>query len=354
MSLRLVEVIGAVPSLVQACSAALESPNSPGSGLKSLRLLSSAFKHAMSCSIHGCTVQLGSNAPHNLSAVVHLLRHSQLSRLRLTVLQPQSGTSTSQDAELVLQQLNAITTELGPALQHVTRLELDVQDACSDSDSSSSSSSVRLDASFTHPSTLSSVLVVVAHACPAVRQLRVAGNIGRAVLQHLGAYCPHLASLEVVCEDVPLASLEDMHLLLPHLTHLTLLPPSRAYTATERVLHGSRIDHTSQVFGNRVLAACQACMGLTDIHAPWVMEGHTHLAPRVLHASLAMQTHHGFRGSGISSMAWSSLRSLTVHASHVDVYHLARLARQAPQLLSLCVVCASGQEFEAVRRVALA
>lgn len=99
------------------------------------------------------------------------------------------------------------------------------------------------------------------------------------------------------------------------------------------------INTFCQLYGNQVLDLCRACTALTDIDAPWVMEGHTHLTPGLVRAHLAMHTDQSLREPEIGGMVWLSLQSLTIHATDMDVYHIARLIRQAPQLQSLCVVC---------------
>lgn len=100
-----------------------------------------------------------------------------------------------------------------------------------------------------------------------MRQLRIAGNVGRGVIRHLGACCTMLTSLEVASIDVPLASLDAMHLLLPALNHLSLRPSDRRHSQVEYRVDHQRIDRSEQEYADRVIEHCTACPGLTRLDA---------------------------------------------------------------------------------------
>ncbi|MEW5317915.1 MAG: hypothetical protein WDW38_009177 [Sanguina aurantia] len=96
-----------------------------------------------------------------------------------------------------------------PAIQHITRLELDSGAMYSSSDC------------------LGQLLSLLAPACPALQQLTVTGDLGRRMLVAFGKNCSKLSSLEVT--DVSCSTLHQLHLIMPSLTHCRVpaLPGTR-------------------------------------------------------------------------------------------------------------------------------
>lgn len=80
-----------VPDLALACAHALDRNgyrDSPGDGLKKLRLLSQCVREAAQRSVQGFTLLLGDEAQLNTPRLVEFLRHSQLLALRVNAVPP--------------------------------------------------------------------------------------------------------------------------------------------------------------------------------------------------------------------------------------------------------------------------
>lgn len=100
--------------------------------------------------------------------------------------------------------LSCFITGMGLAIRGVTRLEVDVQSAGG--------------------STVDEVAVLLSPlvlACPALKQLRLTGDVGNGVLGALGKHCSTLWCLEVM-EGVSFDTLEDVHLVMPGSTNCEL------------------------------------------------------------------------------------------------------------------------------------
>lgn len=93
---------------------------------------------------------------------------------------------------------------MGSAIRSITRLELESQ--CMQSSSAAD---------------IAELLSLLAPACPAVQQLQVAGDIRRRVFAALGASCNSLSCLQVK-HGVTSEALQQLHLLLPRLTHCSI------------------------------------------------------------------------------------------------------------------------------------
>lgn len=342
--------MSAVPCLAQACVSLKQQAREKtpagapaGSHLKTMRLLSKDMEKVMAGYVHSCSIELGgkcSTVQDNLQALVNVSRFSRLSSLKVVVLKPKSEFSTLKYAADVSRQVEILISVMGTALPTIMRLELDVQDICSNA---AFHARDKVDDLVEHTSTLTEVLTPLAMACPAVEQLHVAGSVGRSVLAALSTSCK-LTSLEIGSCDVPIASLERLHLLLPRLSHLKLLPPSRVFGRFDE--RQPRFDpfYVYQGYANHVLRACYDCQLLTDLDAPWVMEGGTSLPVRLQHACLAgADSYHGNPNPPPQTGRNAELQALTLHCERSTTFDsvLARVLEASPLLTSLRLVTAT-------------
>lgn len=353
-TMNLADFICVVPHLAQACASAQQDDVCRhGSSTKALRLVCKLLRDAMCQHMHGCIFELGVSVSNkNVLACIHFAETIQLLRLRLVMLPPPSDSFISQaltvcpastsvgafsasnpvdavnNAAHTRQQLATILSGLGPSSLHtVTRLEIDVQDI-----DSTDAWTVRHRKWVAHLSMQAEILAPVAAACPALKQLRVGGDIQRTVIHGLGLACQKLTSLEVFCRDVPLASLEHMHLLLPQLTHLKLLEPSfNLQDICYSGHHHEQMQQEIQTYAEQLIEQCAACPLLTDLDAIWVRGVHVNLPPALLQARLAMR---GFAYPWAGKKPSASLQTLVLHTHNtgIDFDHLVWLVRQAPRL----------------------
>lgn len=342
--MSLADLLLAVPCLAEACtSTQLRSrePAPAGSDLKNMRLLSKDMEITMARYVHSCSIELGSHgstSDDSLQDMNRVTRLSRLSRLKVVLLKPKSEPSTLECAAHVERQVEILISLMGAALQTITRLELDVQDVC---DNASFHARDMPDDLVEHTSTLTEVLAPLAAACPAVEQLHVAGSVGRSVLAALGTSCKHLTALEVGNCDVPIASLQRLHLLLPCLSHLTLLPSTRVFGRYDERQPRCDPYDVYQSYANEVLHASRDCPGITDLDAAWVVEGGTSLPSSLQRARLAAaNSHHGNPNPPPSPKPNPELRALTLHCEKGRTFSsvVARAVGSAPLLSSLCLV----------------
>lgn len=344
IAMSLADLMWAVPCLALACISN-ESPGlvegCAGCDLKTLRLLCKDMEKTMAKYIRSCSIDLGDNCSLsrcNLQAIVRVTRFSRLSTLRVVVPQPQSGSSTVACATRVARQVADVIAALAVCLRTITRLELDVQDVRSNA---SRMASYQFDDLDDFVSTLTEVLEPLAVASPAVQQVHISGSIGRSVIASLGISCKQLTALELGGCDVPIASLERLHLLLPRVTHLKLLPSRRVYSRYEERQPKYDWHDVYQKYANLVLDACHDCPSLTDLDAPWVHEGQHPLPSQLQRACLATAE---FRGRSFDPSEHirrnTELQVLKLHDNlgHTRATQVARVLEESPLLTSLQVV----------------
>lgn len=117
---------------------------------------------------------------------------------------------------------------------------------------------------------ISELLSKLGSACPALHQLMVSGDIDRSLLAASGAYCNHLTSLKVM-DSVPGDALMGLHLILPQLSHCTLVPASPIYTNTD--------DENDFAVASPCTLSLLSCTMLTDLDV-----GPCTLTPEMWHA----------------------------------------------------------------------
>lgn len=104
--------------------------------------------------------------------------------------------------------MQAFVENMGPAVRGITRLDIDSQTV--------KRSSV---------AALATLLSLLAPMCPALKVLLVSGDVGPALLMAFGTACPSLYRLEVTSGVVASSILQELHVMMPSLTHCRIPDP---------------------------------------------------------------------------------------------------------------------------------